>query len=565
MQVKLDLSNPHNHEIKVTISGEMPEILRFPVWTPGSYMVRDYARHILEFKGGSKIDKTSWRRDASAKSVSYSVYCFDRTVRTSFFDERYAALVGATILPLLNGPFTVEVILPKGWPLLGSQLRFRKKSPRHFVAKVRDDDHWIDSPIVAADKNFGGFTRFTIDNMPHEIFWVGEPPAISLDEMKNDFKASARATLQMFGSAPFKRYTYLLHFFHKAYGGLEHRESQLSQFDGAQLTDKDARNKFNTLIAHEYFHAWNVKAIRPEAYGPFDYLKENHSEDIWFAEGMTDYFDDWLCFKAGLIDEKTYWKARLEDIDRMPDGLAGHRRRALKEGSFDAWISLYKAEENYLNTDVSYYAKGAQLGWCWDAHLQKKSKGKWSLARLMKAIYKKFGVMAEENLCDATPGFRRDELLEFAEEKTGIKQAKLVESWVSKRGPMPWRDAAAFFDVKVEENIRHPVAHHTGISFNDGPGDLKVKMVFHDSAGAQAGISAKDELLAVNGVRIRDKKRLKAIVTRPGMKLTFLLARGGHVIERSLTTKKHAGIGVNFQVKPAGKDKKKKSKATKRK
>ncbi len=370
--VTIDLTAPETHRAQVTIAAradDLPPLLQFPVWTPGSYLVREYARHVTLLEPADKVTKNQWRLRGKPKSISYEVYCFERSVRTSFLDTNYAALVGATLLPLLHAPFDVEILLPRGWEGLSSALGFKKKGAGRFVTTVANDDDWIDKPIVAWAPGSGGVGKFRAGGITHHIAWVGSECARPLADLQESFAKLAQATLKMFGSAPFKEYWFLLHFGHRLYGGLEHRDSQLSQFDGASLLEKPDWNRFLKLIAHEYFHSWNVKSLRPQALGPFDYGNENYTQDIWFSEGLTDYFDDILPLTAGLYSQEDHDKARLRDVSFFPDGHPGHGRRSLAESSFDAWIRYYRSDEDSVNTDVSYYGKGAVLGWCWDAHL----------------------------------------------------------------------------------------------------------------------------------------------------------------------------------------------------
>ncbi len=553
--VIVDFSQPQSHRAKVSLRSmqeALPGILEFPVWTPGSYFVRDYSRHITKLEPATKVAKNRWRLETGAASVSYEVYCFDRTVRTSFVDENYAVLVGASLLPLLRGPFTVELRLPASWKLVSSALQFHRKGPGRWLASVRDDDHWIDCPIVAAAPGFGGVGKFSIAGIPHYIAWVGLECARSMKDMEVAFQKIAGATLKFFGGSPFKEYFFLLHFGHKLYGGLEHRNSQLSQFDGSALSEAKEWDKFLKLVAHEYFHSWNVKSLRPKALGPFDYSQENYTQDLWFAEGLTDYFDDMIPHQARLFSTDAYWRARLKDATILPDGIPAHERRSLTETSFDAWIRAYRPDEDSINTDVSYYTKGALLGWCWDAHLQKKSKGKWTLARLMKAFWKEFGIDAYEPLATARAGFTREELFTFAEKITKIPQRALVEAWLQKRKPLPWRQAAAQFGVNVVETISDPALHFLGCQIQWSGGKGVVQKVLSNTAAEKAGLSPHDEILAVNGLRVTDPEKFQQTLKQAraaGKEIKILFCRLDKIFTRSLRWRKHASIGVEYGMK----------------
>lgn len=551
----IDLTSPRSHRAQVTLESlaeELPPLLQFPSWTPGSYLVREYARHVTLLEPADKTSKNEWRLRGKPRKASWEVYCFERTVRTSFLDEHYCALVGATLLPVLRAPFEVELRLPRNWSAPASALKFRKVGAGRYRALVANADDWIDKPIVAHAPGFGATGRFRVNGITHHITWVGPECSRSMKELSASFEKIVRATIRMFGGAPFKEYWFLLHFGHKLYGGLEHRDSQLSQFDGAALRETGDWNRFIKLVAHEYFHSWNVKSLRPAALGPFDYFRENYTPDIWFAEGLTDYFDDIIPLEAGLYTKADHDKARLKDVSLFPDGHQGHFRRSLAESSFDAWIRYYRPDEDSINTDVSYYGKGAVLGWCWDAHLRKASRGKWSLGRLMKEFYREFGVDAYEPLVDARPGFTREELLRFAEKKTGVAQRRLVESWVTERKPLPWKAAARYFGVKVKETVSVPGLHWLGAAtqWKDGKGSLL--NVLSGGAAEAAGLAPHDELLAVGGVRVADAEKFSLALKnamRAGREIEFVVGRLDRVMVRKVRWRRHPGIGVD--VSPA--------------
>lgn len=553
-RVTIDISQAQTHRAQVQIekAGEdLPGILEFPVWTPGSYLVREYARHITRLEPGNKISKNRWEIPQGAKSVSYEVYGFERTVRTTFIDENYAVLIGASLLPLLRGPFEVELLVPAHWKGVSSALPFKSKGKGRFTALVEDDDQWIDCPIVAWAPGFGGSSKFNLKGIPHQVAWVGMECTRSLKELEESFAKIASATINLFGGAPFKDYWFLLHFGHKLYGGLEHRNSQLSQFDGSTLKKAKEWDGFLRLIAHEYLHSWNVKSLRPIALGPFDYSKENYTQDIWFAEGLTDYLDDYLCWKAGLIDEKAYWKSRVKDISLAPDGLPAHFRRSLAESSLDAWIRHYRPDEDSANTDVSYYCKGALLGWCWDAHLQAKSKGKWTLPKLMKKFWQELGIDAYESLSKAKPGYTRKDLVAIAEKATGIPHKTFLEKWVTGRTILPWTMAAKQSNLKIKTTVNDPLSHFGGFQIQWKNTSALVARVYSDSAAEDAEISPNDEILAINGTRITDQEKLSStfdLARQEGKTMELLLCRLDKIFTREMHWRKHPGLGVEYSL-----------------
>ncbi len=544
--VEIDLRKPETHRIQIKIKHDKkrwPGLIQFPVWSPGSYMVREYSQHVSHMKGASKINKNTWRPYREANQISFEVYGFDRIVQTNYIDNKIAILVGSALLPLLHGPFEIILQLPKSWSVLGSALNFKATGSNSYKAKVRDDDHWIDCPIVTAKKNHGGTKKFLVGKIPHTFTWVGSEPSVPIDKIIADTKKICQRTIKMFGSAPFKQYNYLIDFAPGFYGGLEHRNSQLSQFDPDVLGDSTNYEAFMGLLAHEYFHAWNVKAIRPERLGPFNYLEENYTEDLWFAEGITSYFDEMIPLDCGISTQESVNKARLKDVNILKDGNPGHLRRSVAESSFDAWICLYHRNEDWLNRDVSYYVKGAQIAWCWDARLQKLTKKKWSLEKLMKEIYREYGITAEEPLATAAPGFTRKDLLLFCEKTTGQRH-NFVEEWVNSTKPLPWREAAKFFNLHWEEKV-HDIFHHQfGFGLNEEKGKLRATIVFNGTTAEKAGLAPKDEVIAVDDIRVTNKAQAEAAVKRSQTKVRWLVARAGRVFELTLKSKKHAGLGV---------------------
>lgn len=551
-QVIIDARRAETHRLHISIralDGAMPSQVVFPVWTPGSYLVREYSRHITGFKGGTKSSKNTWRIDAKAKELSYEVYAFERTVRTSFLDANYATLVGATLLPLLSGSFSVTLLFPTHWNLAASALPLKRSAAGTWKTEVRDIDQWIDSPIIAAAPGYGGSARYRSGGITHELAWVGMECAKPLGEIAKDFTKICDTVLRFFGGAPFKHYTTLLHFGHKLYGGLEHRDSQLSQFDGGAIGDRKEYENLLRLFAHEYFHAWNVKSLRPEALGPFDYSRENYTEDLWFAEGLTDYFDEMIPYLAKLTSKEAYWKSRCKGISQSNDALPAHKRRSLAESSFDAWIRYYRVDEDSVNTDVSYYTKGAQLGLCWDAYLQKKSRGRWTLAKLMRAFWKEFGISATEDLRAAKPGYSRQELLHFAERITKIPQAALVESWVKLHAPLPWQEALQIFKVEWKEKISDFSTHYFGAQLLAKNGALQIAKVYSESAAEQAGLSVGDDILAIGSDRVTELDAFPAILKKYShqRKLNLTIARLNKIKKIEIAPRKHGYLGQEIE------------------
>jgi predicted metalloprotease with PDZ domain len=552
-RITLDIKAPESHRVKVrieAIQGHLPEVLAFPVWTPGSYLVREFSRHITNFVGGRKVQKNEWELDSKIKHVEYEVYCFERTVRTSYIDSRNISLNGANLLPILRGKMEIELRLPTSWKILGTSLKHNKKSPGTWLLHAQNDDEWIDSPIVAAAPGQGGQFSFISKGKQHRVTWVGTSPAKEKKELSADIKKISDTTQSMFGGAPFYSYDYLFDFLPRGYGGLEHRSSQLSHFDGSELADPKRYQLFLGLVAHEYFHAWNVKSIRPEALGPFDYFRENYTEELWFAEGITSYFDDKIVHDAGLLSAQDYKALRISQVNQVREGTPGIYRRSLAESSFDAWIRYYRPDEDTPNSSVSYYEKGSVLGWCWDAHLQKKSRGRWNLTKLLKAIWKEFGIHSEESLREAKPGFSQDELLDFCARVSRVEH-RTVFDWIHSRKPLPWRMAANHFKLKVQRKVVSQAAQFLGLTPADREGRVVAGIVFSGSAAEKQGIAPNDEIIAIDEERVLNSASLEQILRRAkDNTIQALLSRSGRVFTTELRLRAHADLGVDYELIP---------------
>lgn len=553
--ITIDARQAETHRVQVTLNpklGPLPNTLRFPVWTPGSYMIREYSRHVTNVTNSRKLDKNSWQVIDPEKPVQYEVYCFERTVRTSYLDRNVACFVGATILPVLGIDYEVDLLLPRDWTTLATSLATKKLGPGHWQFKVKDDDEWIDSPIVGAAPGFGGSCTFSVRKIPHRLTWVGNKPLLEIKKIVSDIEKVCLANQKMFGGTPFRSYEILLDFFPKAYGGLEHRSSQLSHFDPLELSDPKRYEQFLGLISHEYFHAWNVKSLRPETLGPFDYFRENYTEDLWFAEGLTAYFDDYLLAEAKLISPESYKQCRLKDVNTLRDGNPGHFRRAVIDASFDAWIRYYRQDEDSVNSDLSYYLKGAMVAWCWDAYLRRRTRGRWTLAKLMRAFWQEFGIDADISLAEARPGYSRAELFAYAVEKTGLDH-QCVEEWVSQKKPAPWKDAAKFFDYALSTRVSSYSAHLLGMTVADRESRVVVNQVFNGGSAEKAGLQVQDEIVGINYFRTSSSESFQKLLEhlQTERKLEFCFSRAGKLYSTQVLIRKHASLGVDYELAPA--------------
>src|SRR5687768_5243632 len=419
----VSMPRPHTHlfEIDVSIKREglvavpAEELLVMPVWTPGSYLVREFERHVQDFAATDatgqqlkweKINKNTWRvvtnrsRDWRA---TYKVYANELSVRTSELNSSHAYWNNANLLMYLEGfltsPSTVRVVAPDVWKVAtglpgvpGQRNTFR----------AENFDVLYDSPFEVS--NFKSIL-FNVKGVPHRIVIDGEGN-YDPERMRRDVQKIVETQIELMGGEiPYRDYTFILHLRPNASGGLEHANSTslgYSPFgftalpgDRATSASPNAPQQtpeyrgFLSLVSHEFFHVWNVKRIRPDALGPFDYTKENYTKLLWVAEGITSYYENLILRRAGLITDKEFlsaFAASVQSFQRRP----GRREMSAEEASYETWIKYYRQDENSVNSQVDYYDKGAILGLLLDLEIRRLSKGTKSLDDVMRHLYTEF-------------------------------------------------------------------------------------------------------------------------------------------------------------------------------
>ena len=416
------MPRPHTHlfEVDVTIKrtadGPQEELLVMPVWTPGSYLVREFARHVQDFTAGTaanqplkweKTNKNTWRvvtNGARDWHATYRVYANELSVRTSELNSSHAFWNNANVLMylegFLNSPSTVRVLAPDVWkvatglpPVPGQKNTFR----------AENFDVLYDSPFEAS--NFKTLV-FNVKGIPHRIVIDGEGN-YDPDRMRRDVQKIVETQVEvMGGEIPYRDYTFILHLRANAGGGLEHANSTAlgyprfgfkiqtgdratSASPAATATPERDYRGFLSLVSHEFFHLWNVKRIRPDVLGPFDYTKENYTKLLWVAEGITDYYSDLLIRRAGLISENEYLTATARSIQTLQN-TPGRLEQTVEESSYDTWIKFYRQDENSINSQVSYYDKGAILGLLLDLEIRKRTANAKSLDDVLRYLYVEF-------------------------------------------------------------------------------------------------------------------------------------------------------------------------------
>lgn len=512
---RIEIADAHAHLFRVTLTVPQPaerQVLSLPAWIPGSYLVREFARHLSELraKQGSReivlrqLDKATWEAECQGRgalSVSYLVYAFDVSVRTAFLDADRGFFNGTSTCLRVHGredePAQLQLKgLPPHWRVATSLGAIDVDERGIGTYQAEDYDELVDHPV-----ELGRFWRgeFKAAGVAHEFVVAGALPDFDGERLLADVRRICEAEIAFWhGPAKphFKRYVFMLNAVDDGYGGLEHRAStalicgrrDLPQKGRTELTDGYVT--LLGLVSHEYFHTWNVKRLRPKEFTRYDYTRENYTELLWFFEGFTSYYDDLLLLRAGLIDEARYLKLLAKTIASV-QGTPGRKVQSVAQASFDAWVKYYRTDENTPNSTISYYAKGSLVGLALDLTLRAEGKG--SLDDVMRLLWER----------SAGGPISEADIAESLQQVAGRSLEPELRAWVHGTEELPLQELLA--KARVSWTVQPAsMAQRWGVRVSESPlTGIKVGAVMRGGAAEAAGLSAGDEVLAVNGWRVR--------------------------------------------------------------
>lgn len=525
---RLFCSDPRAHLFRVVLTVHHPDpagcVLSLPAWIPGSYMIREFARNIGPIRARSgrrsvaltKVDKHTWHAAAcdGALEVEYEVYAWDLSVRSAHLDESHAFFNGSSVFLSVHGHeqarHLVQLVRPAGrryanWAVATTLARAPATRDRGFGSYYADSyDELIDHPV-----EMGQFTWATFEacGVPHAVAITGLHDC-DTQRLCADLKKVCETQIRFFHgpqashqSPPFSRYLFLVMAVGEGYGGLEHRSSTALLCSRNDLpfpsmgAATEAYRGFLGLCSHEYFHAWNVKQLKPAVFAPYDLTRENYTRLLWAFEGITSYYDDVMLLRAGVISRQEYLDTLARTIRGVLRG-PGRLKQSVAESSFDAWIKYYRQDENAPNSVVSYYTKGALVALCIDLMLRQASDGRRSLDDVMRKLWREHGATGqgvpeagvESAVLDvATPGLRR-------------RMARFLRDAIHGTTELPLKTLlkTAGFDLRVSPGVANALGARTARS----AGGVKLTHVLDQGAAQRAGLSAGDEVIALNGIRV---------------------------------------------------------------
>lgn len=516
-QIEFDDYRQHLIHVTLRFLADPTQVLSLPTWIPGSYLIREFSKHLESVKAYdedgrllqiSKFEKNKWRlfnTDHELITVEYDVYAYDLSVRGAYVDQSRLYVNPACVCLGLDGQedkaIEVEIFLPPELKhfQLATGLPHKSFVSGRYTLKAKDYAELIDAPFELAEQSRFSFQAAGI---AHE-FVISGKHAMNAARMQQDLEKICGTEIAMFGSAPFKNYTFMTMATGNSYGGLEHPNStslitprdDLPQADEPLEPSKEYQ-RFLGLCSHEYFHSWLVKFIRPENFAHYNLNKEGYTSLLWIFEGFTSYYDDLILLRSGVINQESYvtlLKAQIERYLQNP----GRTVQTVAESSFDAWVKFYRPDENTNNAGTSYYNKGCLVALCLDLGLRLRGS---SLDALMRKLYE-----------NAQQGIQVSErtIFDLCRELTGQDWAEQINHLINTTDELPLDQLLPEFGFSFE--LKNEQALPFGLKVVDKPEGVLIQTARRDGAAAKVGLSANDVILAIDGLKASEKLLAKYV------------------------------------------------------
>ena len=510
-QIEFDDYRQHLIHVTLRFVADPTQVLSLPTWIPGSYLIREFSKHIESVRAYDeegrlleiqKFEKSKWRlfnTDHELITVEYDVYAYDLSVRGAYVDQNRLYVNPACACLGLEGQedkaVEVELFLPDELKhfQLATGMASKSLVKGRFTLKAKNYAELIDAPFELAEQTRFGFEA---NGIPHE-FVVSGKHAMNAARMQQDIEKICATEISMFGSAPFSNYTFMTMATANSYGGLEHPNStslispreDLPKANEPEEPSEDYQ-RFLGLCSHEYFHSWLVKFIRPENFVNYDLNKEGYTSLLWIFEGFTSYYDDLILIRSGVISQASYIKLLKTQIDRYLQN-PGRFVQSVSESSFDAWVKFYRQDENSNNAGTSYYNKGCLVALCLDLGLRLRGS---SLDALMRKLYENAqkGIQVHERT-----------IVELCNELTGDNWIEQINHLINTTDELPLDQL--FPEFGLSYSLKNDKSLPLGLKLVDKPEGVLVQSARRDGAAAQAGLSAHDVIIAIDGLKATAK------------------------------------------------------------
>lgn len=529
------MPEPQTHYFQVDMTlenfNEKTLDVRMPVWAPGSYLIREFSKNVEIFDASDgagnelksyKTNKNTWRveKENSDKVViHYNVYAFEMSVRTSFLDADHGYVNGTSVFMFVDGhldlPSTLEVSPFEKWNTVSTGLPEDGSKKWTFLADNYDE--LVDCPIEIGNHKE---IKFVAAGIPHTIAMYGEGN-YNEDRLKKDLTKIVEELIRIMGENPVKKYVFIIHNLESGGGGLEHRNSATLQVNRWIYSPEKSYDSFLGLAAHEYFHLWLVKRIRPIELGPFDYNQENYTDLLWVMEGFTSYYSQLVLCHLGYLQKHEFLSNLAESFTSL-ELSPGNDAQPVSMASFDAWIKAYRPNENSSNSQISYYQKGSILAALLDVLIISNSHGEHTLGDVLKYLYETYYLKEQR-------GFTTDEFKKALEIFAGMSLDSFFSKYINGTEEIDYNHFMELAGFRIKKVLLPRKEINLGITVNPGGGDLMVKSVLKDSPAWKYGINADDEIIAVDGYRVKSSGGIDKILDNRefGDTIEVLVARDG--------------------------------------
>jgi predicted metalloprotease with PDZ domain len=542
----------HYADIEMSISGLKQNTLdlKMPVWTPGSYLIREFSKNVESFSAeangrtldAKKIRKNIWQihtANISALKIRYRVYAFELSVRTSLIDASHAFLSssGMFMYPagMLHHPATIHIIPYKGWTKVSTSLNMVNGDP--FTLHSPDYDILFDSPIEVGNQDV---FEFEATGVKYEVAMCGGGN-YDKERLIKDMPAIVEQETAIYGENPNKRYIFIVHNTLKGGGGLEHLSSTVLGAARDNYASENGYRNFLSLVAHEHFHLWNVKRLRPIALGPFDYDNENYTTDLWIAEGFTAYYQDIIIRRTNLYPPDNYLGVLAADINYVANQ-SGGKVQTLAEASYDAWIKYYRPNENSINTNISYYNKGSIMALMFDLEIINDTHGKYSLDDVMRYMYNTYYKTKNR-------GYTDEEFKQGLEKFSGKNLDEFYKKYIYGLADIDYDKYLGYAGYHLTDELAGNNDPNLGIVTVTNSGKITVSNVSRGTAAWIDGINVNDEITAVDGNKVTDMATVLNS-KKPGDQITVSVLRDGLPLTLPVTLLKKTQIKYHIDSVP---------------
>ena len=548
----VSMSKPWTHLLEVEMRlkyDKAPEAaeLKMPVWTPGSYLVREFARHVQDFAardaGGKqlswqKVTKNTWRiTTGGAKEIvaSYRVYSNELTVRTNELNDEHAFWNNAALLLFPTGqlaaPSTITVNPYTNWKVATGLPKVAGQANKF---KAPNFDILYDSPFEVS--NFNEIT-FDVHGKPHRYVMSGEGN-YDLKQLAADTTKIVEEAYKIFGDLPYDDYTFLVNL--RGGGGLEHLNSTALQYNRFGFKPESRYKGFLSLVSHEYFHLWNVKRIRPDALGPFDYENENYTKLLWVAEGGTAYYEGLLLRRAGLLTDREWLETKASAFEQLQNR-PGRFETSLEEASMDAWIKYYRQDENAINNQISYYDKGEIVNMLLDVTIRSASGGAKSLDDVLRHLYNEFYKKGR----NYTP----EDFQKAAELAAGKSLDDFFSKYVRGEAEIDFNGILAGIGLQLVSDQSAKNKAYIGADLGEENNRLLIRSIAADTPAYDQGLNTGDQIVAIDGYRASNSFLQSYLADRkPGDTVKLTIFRFEKL--RDVQFKLGANNRVEYSLKP---------------